>query len=1131
MSVVERRQINAAINLRLSLLGLPHPDSNAESPDAILVEPLLARQRELSRRLKDRLSAPDLRIQRFLDDYLADCDEHPQLPRTTLVLDEPGLARGLSLPVDGDEFHSDIVASYRLVNGVLHNPKHDRRTTAGVFHISTGGLPIPQDKVEVDKNVYARILARAFQAPDEELALPYTANLPEQAHCWASLLMRPTVLPAVPGRTTEKSYEVHFIVPGGLMCNLDFVEGIFGNAGDPYLPENDASLDPDSWTGHTGCVILAPHLTTMTKKSLGMPHYDDATERQRRDGQCWRHEDDLYNDGKAFKVCARDERGVIVTVIADNYFGYCKKEVKTQISYSANLLGGAEEEHSGGAEVYPAWNLNQDFTDRTPDDFTLADVISTNRELLDVRPEGYAVYKPEPNIVFIPEHSHYSMRTQTISWTAHGAEQTIKLLAGKHYLSPDGYRIHAKHREMDATQWHLIGTSSRAVTCHKPATVSGGGKSEISKSISDAFVFGNAFSHDIDSAMDQVQALFDTDFTNRFADASRNGTDHRPVLSIDRSLGSVIKLLTPSIQYNDEYNAFLEGIEPDVKELAFTVKRYYLPEWGEDWRSHFTVGIMNGRHGNMVRLDGKKIITNMLRVGFREDGSWRLFTLRPDYSPAVKVQTEDDITASTVTPPWEDAEGLPRKYVTNCEHLLFQRPDDAIHRGYDKQAEFDLASGTDTFISNFEPLTHEQARDLLTDVQAYSEFTKPVRKLIERVAAMPDDQSPEFWVCSDDPRHLPDGGRSKNPRYLQVRPTDSNPELTTVADVAGKLARKLPLAGHAPQPIDVVAAGRRNNPPEDKVPALCAYNPLHYMELPELFMEYISSMTGKSPSTTGAGSEGALTKGPFNALPAVYDLNAALLSYALTDYDGWLSSAGYIGPNARVDHDISMLIPELFSHMGPNDRNTKRLISEGYLEKMQDFDFDGHRVLASRLGYRINDRFVTHYFGRIFLHPDVVFSEEMLRPELQDEKIFADSIDVIVKTHQRVAQMYFDDGTVSLACPPIRALLEIMAHGASAEGWTLDSPEFRKLFERESVLASDWYAQRLDAKQAEDVKQAEEGVERLKEYIGRSDSGSVTGRLHLADRLRELEAQLTYERSPEYRQSLVGTLGRQPRFV
>ena len=31
-------------------------------------------------------------------------------------------------------------------------------------------------------------------------------------------------------------------------------------------------------------------------------------------------------------------------------------------------------------------------------------------------------------------------------------------------------------------------------------------------------------------------------------------------------------------------------------------------------------------------------------------------------------------------------------------------------------------------------------------------------------------------------------------------------------------------------------------------------------------MDFICSLTGKSPSTTGAGSEGALTKGPFNAL-------------------------------------------------------------------------------------------------------------------------------------------------------------------------------------------------------------------------------------------------------------------------
>jgi hypothetical protein len=53
-------------------------------------------------------------------------------------------------------------------------------------------------------------------------------------------------------------------------------------------------------------------------------------------------------------------------------------------------------------------------------------------------------------------------------------------------------------------------------------------------------------------------------------------------------------------------------------------------------------------------------------------------------------QTEDDITASVVVP----AKALKNthfrdkrkslKFSQNCEFRLFQRPDDAIHRGYDK---------------------------------------------------------------------------------------------------------------------------------------------------------------------------------------------------------------------------------------------------------------------------------------------------------------------------------------------------------------------------------------------------------------------------------------------------------------
>ncbi len=50
----------------------------------------------------------------------------------------------------------------------------------------------------------------------------------------------------------------------------------------------------------------------------------------------------------------------------------------------------------------------------------------------------------------------------------------------------------------DRTQWSLVGTVPTATSCHKPSTVSGGGKSEISKAITDAFIFGNAYVPDFD---------------------------------------------------------------------------------------------------------------------------------------------------------------------------------------------------------------------------------------------------------------------------------------------------------------------------------------------------------------------------------------------------------------------------------------------------------------------------------------------------------------------------------------------------------------------------------------------------------------------------------------------------------
>src|ERR1700736_1798187 len=420
------------INLKLAALGCPTLEVK-DTTEFEEMDALLAHQREINRLLANYLCPADNRIQTFLYDYL---QEAPlaKLPARTFALDRYGLARVLSLPPTRDEFASDIVNSYRVKQGVLHNPKNDRRTTVGFFHVAEGGSPVPDHKATVPKRVAGWMLQLALQPPPELLRLPFTSAQSRQAGCFVSLLLRPIVCPEVPGFTPERSMEIRFLAPGSLVSNLDFVESIFGNAGNPFLPENDSGLDPKHWTGHTGCVILAPHLTRFTKKELGLPRWEDATERQRRDHTCWKEECELYNNGVAFKLTFRDESGVIVTVIADNYFGYCKKEVKTQISFSANLFGLCEEEHAGGALVFPSQDLGDQFR---PDaragqlEHRFDELVSSYGELVDVRPEGHAVDRRFPDIMYVPEDARFDLHKQTVNWVRDGAESRLKLLPEK----------------------------------------------------------------------------------------------------------------------------------------------------------------------------------------------------------------------------------------------------------------------------------------------------------------------------------------------------------------------------------------------------------------------------------------------------------------------------------------------------------------------------------------------------------------------------------------------------------------------------------------------------------------------------------------------------------------------------
>src|SRR6478735_3928170 len=349
--------LHRSIVVKLAAQGFEVPAAAEEGSIIELAGDLFQRYAEQSRQLTGQLAPVDARIQAFLDQMLASTGETIQLPSQTLLLDRYGLARALSLPAGGRQYHNSEVSSYHLSNGVLHNPVNDRRTTQGVFHVAEVGLPVPGDKIGVPLVAYARMLREALRPPRDLLRLPFTANWDEPVETMVSLLLRPLVCPEVPGVSSEKRLEIRFFAPGGLVSNLDFVEAIFGNWGDPFLPENDAGLDVEGWTGNTGCVILAPHLTRLKKKDLGLPRVSEATAEQRANGMCWSSEDELYNGGSPFKITARSAGGVMVTILADNYFGYCKKEVKGQISFSANLYGLAEEEHAGGALAFSTVSL------------------------------------------------------------------------------------------------------------------------------------------------------------------------------------------------------------------------------------------------------------------------------------------------------------------------------------------------------------------------------------------------------------------------------------------------------------------------------------------------------------------------------------------------------------------------------------------------------------------------------------------------------------------------------------------------------------------------------------------------------------------------------------------------------
>jgi hypothetical protein len=153
----------------------------------------------------------------------------------------------------------------------------------------------------------------------------------------------------------------------------------------------------------------------------------------------------------------------------------------------------------------------------------------------------------------------------------------------------------------------------------------------------------------------------------------------------------------------------------------------------------------------------------------------------------------------------------------------------------------------------------------------------------------------------------------------------------------------------------------------------------------------------------------------------------------------------------------------------------------------------------------------------------VVLTEPMLRPELQDPEMFAEGITAMEEAQRQVALEYFQDGSIEAACPPVKAILYLMAFG-TFEGMTIDHPRVRAMFTREALLSSSWYRERLRARQAGDISLWKRHVDALSAFAHQDDAETAR-ELNIDSRLAEARRQLERVSSPAYLEELMGTIG------
>ena len=88
--------------------------------------------------------------------------------------------------------------------------------------------------------------------------------------------------------------------------------------------------------------------------------------------------------------------------------------------------------------------------------------------------------------------------------------------------------------------------------------------------------------------MDQVAEILQKDFSTIYKDPPPDDRAQRPILSTRTIAGLGNQADDAIARVHGRAQRMARSIPQTVRQLVFTVKRYYRPEWGDDWREHFT---------------------------------------------------------------------------------------------------------------------------------------------------------------------------------------------------------------------------------------------------------------------------------------------------------------------------------------------------------------------------------------------------------------------------------------------------------------------------------------------------------------------------------------------------------------